>query len=718
MEVGSMFKNMKISIKILLVILVMSLGSLLIIFGASFYFMNNMIDGFEQTNISLGLNSSNVAQSSLLDQAEGYLTKLVQKQAQSANSTFNTVNKIVTESSQYVASLYANQDNFEGKEMPNPSDTEAGVACSKYFLVKGVKETPEVMNEVNILSNCEYMFAPLLAVNAMLDNIYIGTESGISYRYSRSNLYNEDYDPRARDWYKAAMDTPDTLVWLPTYEDSYGNTCITAAMTYRDENNELVGVVASDVLLTNMITDVMSLKIGESGSCFVLDSELNFVAHPDMGTDGFNSDLSSHFEGDDFINALSASDDGIVETVFEGKDSHVAFSKMTETGWFFCASIETDEVTAPAIQAKNESDQLTKASQEEMQKKLFSINKFFMVFFAIVGIIVIIISFVVSGTITRPIQKLANSVRDIGKGNFDQKIPVETGGEIGMLVNRFNEMQDNLKEYLENIQRITAEKERISAELSVATQIQADMLPRTFPAYPNRKEFNVFASMDPAKEVGGDFYDFFFTDDNHFAMVMADVSGKGVPAALFMVIAKALIKNNAQRLGANASPAKVLYEVNNQLCEGNEAELFVTVWLAIIEISTGKGLAANAGHEHPAIRRKGGEYELVVYRHSPAVAAMEGMKFKEHEFQMEPGDNLYIYTDGVAEATDAQNEMYGTERMISALNRNPDADAKTLLKTVRKDVDDFVKDAPQFDDITMLCFEYYGPEGCPGQDKK
>ncbi len=706
-----MFKNMKISIKILLVILIMSLGSLLIIFGASFYFMNDMIDEFEQTNIALGLNSSNVAQSSLLEQAEGYLTKLVEKQAQSANNTFYTVNKIVTESSQYTDSLYENPDNFVGKEMPNPSETKAGEACSKYFLVKGVKETPEVMKEVNILSNCEYMFAPLLAVNSMLDNIYIGTESGISYRYSRSNLYNEDYDPRARDWYKAAMAEHDTLVWLPTYVDSYGNTCITAAMTYRDKENNLAGVVASDVLLTNMIDDVMNLKIGESGSCFVLDSDRNFVAHPDMNSEEFDPDLANHFEGDDFVTALDGADNGIVETVYEGKNCHVAFSRMYETGWYFCASIETEEVTAPAIEAKNESDKLTKASQEEMQKTLFNINKFFMIFFAIVGIIVIIISFVVSGTITRPIQKLANSVRDIGKGNFDQKIPVETGGEIGMLVNRFNEMQDNLKEYLENIQRITAEKERISAELSVATQIQADMLPRTFPAFPTRKEFDVFASMDPAKEVGGDFYDFFFTDDNHFAMVMADVSGKGVPAALFMVIAKALIKSQAQQLGANASPAQILYEVNNQLCEGNEAELFVTVWLGIVEISTGKGLAANAGHEHPAIRRSGGEYELVIYRHSPAVAAMEGMKFREHEFQLNPGDSLYIYTDGVAEATNAQNELYGTERMINCMNSHLDMDAEGLLKTVRKDVDNFVQDAPQFDDITMLRFDYYGPDG-------
>jgi sigma-B regulation protein RsbU (phosphoserine phosphatase) len=190
---------------------------------------------------------------------------------------------------------------------------------------------------------------------------------------------------------------------------------------------------------------------------------------------------------------------------------------------------------------------------------------------------------------------------------------------------------------------------------------------------------------------------------------MADVSGKGVPAALFMVIAKTLIKNHAQ-LG-EYSPAKVLIQANEQLCEGNEAELFVTVWLAIIQISTGKGLAANAGHEHPAIRHENGEFELVKYRHSPAVATMEGMRFKEHKFTIEPGDTLFVYTDGVPEATNAANELFGEERLVKALNREPDALPKEILKNVKEAVDDFVGGAPQFDDLTMLGFKYYGTEG-------
>ncbi len=703
-----MFKNMKISIKILLVILIMALGSLIVVFSASYYFMNSMVNEFQQTNITLGLNSSEITKNSLMVLTEDYLTKLIQEQAQTANNSLHEVNKIVVESANYTHSLYENHSNFIGKDMPRPDETEAGVACSKYFLAKGVRASDEVMDEVNILSNCEYMFAPLLEHNRILDNIYIGTTSGISYRYSRANLFNPDYDPRERGWYKAALTAPDTLVWLPTYKDSYGNTCITAAMSYRNAEGDTVGVVASDVLLTSIINEVMNLKIGETGTCFILDSDLNFIAHPDMGKEDFNTDISSHFSNNVFIRSIRSSNDGIIETKYDGKDCYIAYSRMKETGWTFCASIETSEVTAPAVQAKTESDLLTDESQKGMQDKIFSILRLFMIYFAIIGIIVVMISFAVSGTITRPIQRLADNVNKIGKGDFKQKILVTSKDEVGQLAERFNNMQNDLKNYMENIKTVTAEKERISTELSVATQIQADMLPRVFPPFPERREFDINASMNPAKEVGGDFYDFFFADENHFAMVIADVSGKGVPAALFMVIAKTLIKDHIQGMNGS-SLVDILTAVNDQLCEGNDAEMFVTVWIGIVDVSTGKGIATNAGHEHPVLCRAGSQFELVKYRHTVALGTMPGVRFQQHEFEMHPGDTLFVYTDGVPEATNKNNELYGTDRMLDTLNTDPTAPTDVLLKNIKSNVDEFVGEAPQFDDLTMLAMRYNGP---------
>lgn len=241
-----------------------------------------------------------------------------------------------------------------------------------------------------------------------------------------------------------------------------------------------------------------------------------------------------------------------------------------------------------------------------------------------------------------------------------------------------------------------------AAELNVATNIQASMLPCIFPAFPERDEFNIYASMTPAKEVGGDFYDFFLVDEEHLAMVMADVSGKGVPAALFMVIAKTLIKNAAQ---IGLSPKEVLEKVNNQLCENNEAEMFVTVWLGILNIQTGDMVCANAGHEYPAIRRQGGKFELFKDRHGFVLAGMECSKYREYEMHLDKGDTLFVYTDGVPEATNASNELFANDRMIEALNKKDDSTSEEILMHVKESVDEFVGHAPQFDDLTMLAIQ-------------
>ncbi len=282
---------------------------------------------------------------------------------------------------------------------------------------------------------------------------------------------------------------------------------------------------------------------------------------------------------------------------------------------------------------------------------------------------------------------------------------IKTGDEIETLSQSILKMQIGINEYIKDLTIVTAEKERIGTELNVATKIQADMLPRIFPPFPEKKEFDLYATMDPAKEVGGDFYDFFLIDEDHLGLVIADVSGKGVPAALFMVIAKTLIKNRAL---VGGSPSEILEYANNQLCDGNDQDLFVTVWMAILEISTGKGVAANAGHEHPAIKRADGEFELSVYRHSLALGVMEDVPFAEHEFELHPGDTLFVYTDGVPEATNTEDVQYGTDRMLALLNKYKDVPINELLIKLRNDIDKFVGDAPQFDDITMLSIKYKG----------
>ncbi len=285
---------------------------------------------------------------------------------------------------------------------------------------------------------------------------------------------------------------------------------------------------------------------------------------------------------------------------------------------------------------------------------------------------------------------------------------INSGNEVETLAESFSSMVGELDRYMDEIRDVTAEQERLGAEVEMAAGIQESQLPNTFPAFPERKDFDINAYMHPAKEVGGDFYDFYMVDDDHLALVIADVSGKGVPGALFMMISRVLIKD--QILEGN-SPGETLSNVNGQLLENNGEGMFVTVWLAVIDLKTGKAKVANAGHEHPVVKRAGGDYELVVYRHSPAVAVMEDIPFKEHDFEVHKGDVLFVYTDGVPEATNASEELFGTDRLLEALNADKEAGPKQMLTNVKKAVDDFVGDAEQFDDLTMLAFLYKGPEG-------
>ena len=321
--------------------------------------------------------------------------------------------------------------------------------------------------------------------------------------------------------------------------------------------------------------------------------------------------------------------------------------------------------------------------------------------------------FILRRMVLHPIDLLTQATGDFIQSNEEELAagtatvnvpPIRTGDEVELLADSFRKMEEDMISYIREFMKATAEKERIGAELNVGTQIQADMLPRIFPAFPERQEFEVYATMNPAKEVGGDFYDFFLVDDDHLAMVIADVSGKGVPAALFMVIAKTLIKNHAQN---RETPGEVFTQTNAQLCEGNDAGLFVTAWMGVLEISTGKFVYVNAGHNPPLLKRAGGQYEWLKSRPGFVLAGMEGIRYRENTLELMPGDTLYLYTDGVTEATSSAQELYGEERLQAALNEASELPVSQLLPRIKNCIDTFVGDAEQFDDITMLGLQYH-----------
>lgn len=274
--------------------------------------------------------------------------------------------------------------------------------------------------------------------------------------------------------------------------------------------------------------------------------------------------------------------------------------------------------------------------------------------------------------------------------------------EVGSLARSYISMAGDLEIYLKSIQKITAEKERINAELSLASDIQAHMLPCHFPAFPERDEFDIYATMTPAKEVGGDFYDFFMVDQTHIAVVIADVSGKGVPAALFMVIAKTLIRNHTQ-IGLAVN--EVFTSVNRLLCEGNDACLFVTAWLGILDLSSGTLTYANAGHNPPLLCRNG-QFTYLESAPGFVLAALDTTEYELNGLALTPGDRLFLYTDGVTEAENSDHELYGEERLSRFINQHVKDSAEDILPMLKADIDSFAGNIPQFDDITMLMFDF------------
>ena len=314
--------------------------------------------------------------------------------------------------------------------------------------------------------------------------------------------------------------------------------------------------------------------------------------------------------------------------------------------------------------------------------------------------------------VLKPLKSVQENIR-LYKNTKDSKTvesnlaEVKPRNEIGQLSEDVIELTAELDQHMAELETITAEKERITTELSLATRLQTAFIPHVFPPFPDRHEFELYASMDPAREVGGDFYDFFLSDEDHLGLVIADVSGKGVPAALFMMASKIILQSYA---AMGMAPAEILTRTNEAICANNEEEMFVTAWVGILELSTGRLTAANAGHEYPAVKKPDGQFELLKDKHGFVIGGMSGAVYKEYELQLEPGSKVFVYTDGVPEAMggEAAREMFGTGRMLEALNNAPKAHPKEIVSQVRGAMEAFVKDAEQFDDITMLCVEYRG----------
>lgn len=649
----------------------------------------------------LGESAAENSAGILKEQIKSNLLTITESKAEYASSQFGRLAGYVRQYASYLHYLYLNEEQYNPVEVLPPDNKNAGKLVLMRDFANDNISLPDVKDEIGLLGNVEPMFASAMSVDGdIITTIYLGTESGvmISYdKYSDSGESQGNYNFFESSWYTQAKEA-ETLIFTDTYLDGYGRgETISCAAPFYDAADNFAGVVSMDVLISDINDSVIAMDYVNGAYAFLLDTNGKVIAAPEA----FRDTVGNNIVTDD-----NARLHGIADQILSGESgiaatdqAYYAYAPIEGIDWilgvYFPTSViteKTDDITA--VISENTSD-----TAQSIQNSILLAITIFVAGFIIIVIGVYFISKVFADRVVQPLLFLQKDVQMISKGNLEHRAKIIQDDEIGELANAFNNMSASLQEYIKNLSSVMAEKERIGAELNVATQIQADMLPSIFPAFPEREEFDIYATMQPAKEVGGDFYDFFLVDEDHLAVVIADVSGKGVPAALFMVIAKTLLKNRAQM---GDSPAKVLEVVNNQLCENNKAEMFVTVWFGVMQISTGKIVAANAGHEKPIIRKADGEFEIFKDKHGFVMGGMEGMKYKEYELEIEKGGCLFVYTDGVPEATSSESELFGMERLVQVLNEEKDAPLPDILKSVKVSIDKFVKDAPQFDDITML----------------
>lgn len=665
----------------------------------------------------LGQEAASLSESALRQELEYELTSMATDKAMLAESKL----KAYITSAQYAVEqaldIYNNPSNYPEKEVLYPVRDNIGIWAMQRLLADESIMYSDIEEENKLLGNMEGIFDAIVKHSDNISTIYIGTETGIIISYDPNSEYAElgvenYYEFRYSDWYTEGKQATAPF-FTKAYQDSYGRgLTITCVAPIRDEQNRFRGCIGIDILMSDINSSMVNDHIVDPTYATLIDDDGYIIASKDV--DENSSGTATIF--DEAIDTplkyvadrILSDSDGITRYGEGDEAIYISYSKIQLTDWTLCVTSPVANVIKPAITIRENIDTNTEQVASTVNSSIRIIIENCLVLFAVIILIITYFVGKLAGKITDPLKHLEKDVLEISRGNFDQRTQVSTDDEIGSLARAFNRMTESLQRYIVELKDATVREERIASELSVATTIQADMLPSTFPAFPDRKEFDIYASMTPAKEVGGDFYDFFLIDDDHLALVIADVSGKGVPAALFMVIAKTLIKNRAMMGG---TPSEILGYVNNQLIEGNEAEMFVTTWLCIIELSTGKCTASNAGHEYPAIRRADGKFQLFKQKHSPALALFEDVKFMQYEFELAPGDCIYVYTDGVAEATSADNTLFGTDRMLDALNIAPDSSPERLLEAVKNGIDGFVADAPQFDDITMLCLHYFGKNG-------
>ncbi|MBP3875108.1 MAG: SpoIIE family protein phosphatase [Lachnospiraceae bacterium] len=703
--------------------------------------MNRFARLMEDTSLEENTVIMETTSESMREMATESFQKYVVAQAKVVDGEFWTMRHDLEILARQVQMVLEYPDAFSPLEVPLPSEADAGkLSLQLLYSENADREDPALKEQILRIGGLRNMILEIVEGGDTLMDCMVSLPGGASIIADRTpeSKMNEDgkilpYNADRRPWYVGALVHEETY-FTPVNMDNYFTNYEVMAGVPVYVDGELAAVCGGSVNMEDLDDIVAKVQIGDqSDTCLINENGNVLYSSRESGELALSTNElrslkeSSNAELVALVNKALEGGSGFSLVNVDGEKLYIAYAPLPTIGWTQLLTISQEDLNSTAYRLMEETGAVKQKSLARSRRNARTMTMITLLIAMGLIAMAVVMSMMFADRLVKPIKRMTMRVSRMH--GDDMSFEVEdvylTKDEIEVLARAFSNMSQKMRGYVHEIVNITAEKQRLDTELSVASEIQVNMLPNHFPAFPDRREFDLYAVMDPAKEVGGDFYDFFLIDDDHLALVMADVSGKGVPAALFMVISKTLIKNITLS-GSKSGPGEILSDVNDRLCEGNEDSMFVTVWLGILTISTGQLVSACAGHEYPVFYRRGDGFKMEKEAHGLALGAMEGVRFREAHWQMNPGDLLFLYTDGVPEATDASMTLFGNDRMLQALSesleeemlQSPQAgsagrgwdydELHSFLTLVRRHVDEFVGEAPQFDDLTMMCFSYKG----------
>ena len=686
-------------------------------------------DLMEETNREQNAVIMDTMSDSMEEMATESFQKYVLSEAQVLNGEFWTMRHDLEVLARQVQMVLEQPSAYSPVEVPLPSQADAGkLTLQLLYASDADRSDPELNKQILRIGGLGNMMLEIVEGSETLLDCMVSLPGGASIIVDAtpegkldSSGQVQPYDAERRPWYAGAVVHEGTY-FTPVNLDNYFNTYEVMAGVPVYVDGKLAAVCGGSVRMIELEKIISEVSLGGVSDTCLINENGNLIyssrGEGELGTSG--NELKSLKESSNaelvaLVTEALEGGNGFSLLTVDGEEVYIAYAPIETVGWTQLLMISQEDLNSTAYLLTQQTDAVTEDSILHLRNNASHLVLTTILIAAFLIFLAALTSLVFADRLVKPIKRM--TMRVSGMHGDDMSFDVEdiflTGDEIEVLARAFSNMSEKMRGYVREIVKITSEKQRLDTELSVAADIQTNMLPVHFPAFPDRKEFDLYAVMDPAKEVGGDFYDFFLIDDDHLACVIADVSGKGVPAALFMVISKTLLKNVTMS-SVYASPAEILFDVNNRLCEGNEDSMFVTAWLGILTISTGELVSACAGHEYPVFYRKDKGFVLERDPHGMALGALADAKFRDVHWKLSPGDMLFLYTDGVPEATNDRNEQFGNKRMLEALRRSREkngADLASFLRTVREQIDEYVGDAPQFDDLTMMCVTYFGESG-------